>query len=1400
MKPVEIEFLMKDNLSKGVDKSVLAVELLAEKAEEASSLIRSRIAEQRKSIEGLTRDLQRMEAQLSGMKPGPAQQNLATDIAACRKVLDEERSSLERLEREHLEAEERVRSLREEYVRLSSEEGAASDGSKSLTERLRAQKEVVAQVERDVRGLEKAYEKAAPGNSKSAALSELKAAKRALEEEQGALAGLRREQEEARQSGKRLSMQLRELQDGMARMRLAGQQDSEAYREMARRAAELSDTLSDLNAQTRILSHDDANLQGFMSGVSGLSGLFTSATGALSLFASENENLARIQTRVQSVMAVTMGLQQVMNTLNKDSAFRLVTVVKLKNLLTAANSRLAVSLGISTAAAKALMATLTLGLSAVVAGLIAAWDRYSASQERAASKARELVEIESSGRAEMIKTRFELDSALASLKAFTGGKDEEKKKVEELNRKYGESFGYYGSVAEWYDTLRKKGSDYIQTLFLQAEAQALVQKAVEADARLNEIKATAPGDVEGSMGALGKLSLYSAQSATYGRIDARAEIAAYNKAAKERAVAEAQAEVDAYLRRAEELTKEAARIRTERDLGGHTAPGTKASVASELQSEQQRASELLKLQTRNRQREIDLLKESGEKRIRQIRLNYDKELAELAAQEEKWRSAQAGRLTAEQESSLREAREQAASARDADLAKVTADENEAARASMLAYLKEYGTFQQQKLAIAEEYADKIEKAQNEGERLSLERARDTALQKAETEAIKQTIDWGSVFGEFGAMFRDQLQPTLDKLRELSKSDEFRSGSLEEQRLLYELIAKLEQSGSAWDGDIFRRVSEDLSSYQSALRSYMAAQEREREATEALSAAKRKLAEYESSGDYENALAAQAAVTEAETALENASEGVRLFGGEVEDATIQLQSSAERARSMFSELESGLSGLASGSLKGIGQGLMRLDKLFNNSEVTGKVGDALAKGFQSLFGEESKASQAVSEALGNAGMAGQIISAILGILDVIAKEGVSGLLTGLQDTVFGAIEKIQEEIFNGDIIMKPVENVLGHMGNILNNLTFGGFDKWTGAGGNAKEVMENIERLTDRNESLQEAIEDLTEEIKAGRGTQSVAAYREAYKYQKETIENYKRIAQEQARYSGSHHSWNYYWGGFSREETARLSEKIGRKWNGDLWDLSPDEMKTLRSTVDLWEKIRDTGKGGYGDRLAEKLDDYIEQAGSLEELTNSLYEGLTGISFDGMYSSFIENLMDMKYGAEEAAEDISEYFTRAMLSNKIGELYADKLEEWWKKFGASMEDNELTEAERNSLQNEYTRYVDEAMKLRDQIFAATGYGAGEEAAEAATSAGQRAKAGGFAAMTQDQGTKLEGLFTSGLEHWSSIDARLENVSDKMNSAEGHLARIAEHTGASAGHLSEIKEDIKKIVRDGLKVK
>ena len=95
MKPVEIEFLMKDNLSGGLDKAGLAVDILAVKSEKAAEAINAKIVEQKKVIEQVSSDLERMESQLQGMKPGSAQEELAADVMACRKVLEEERGALE---------------------------------------------------------------------------------------------------------------------------------------------------------------------------------------------------------------------------------------------------------------------------------------------------------------------------------------------------------------------------------------------------------------------------------------------------------------------------------------------------------------------------------------------------------------------------------------------------------------------------------------------------------------------------------------------------------------------------------------------------------------------------------------------------------------------------------------------------------------------------------------------------------------------------------------------------------------------------------------------------------------------------------------------------------------------------------------------------------------------------------------------------------------------------------------------------------------------------------------------------------------------------------------------------------------------------------------------------------
>ena len=995
---------------------------------------------------------------------------------------------------------------------------------------------------------------------------------------------------------------------------------------------------------------------------------------------------------------------------------------------------------------------------------------------------KEMTEIEKDGRAQMVRTRFELKSVIDEIKNFVGSKEQEKAKVEELNRKYGESFGYYKTLSEWYDTIIQKSDDYVQSLFLQAKVQNLVKKASEVDEKIAEAEAKDESEFDTWWGYGGKVDRFFSSDQSYKQNN-------NGRWKKKEEIERLKSEYNGYILAAENLTKERLKLEQKSGIGGHTDPkqpgkNPEAEAKQRLATERRLAQELAALQAENRKEEIDRMQAGTEKKLAQIEYDYNARKEEINRQEASWKreNKEAGLstgdngLTREQQDELEKARASNTESRKKAEADVYREEAEAMRD----YLKEYGTFQQQKLAIAEEYAEKIRKAQSQGERLTLEKQRDAAVHKVDMEALTQKIDWGAAFGDLTGLLADQMKNLLGELKQYVKTDEFKKTGAADQQVVYDAIERIQSMLPGGNGTLdFARLQTQMHALGDAVTRVQNAELQQEAAFTRLKAAQT---------DYNKALESgnQAEIERTKIALQTAQSSSVSADEEYLNATSEMKALAGEVKSASRDtvdglnmVSNGLHGFASGTLQGSFEGIQNMLTGLSKLNIGGKVGDAISR---------------MSETLSSAGVIGQIISAILSILDLL-KDGIGPIISSLIDTIFNAITGILDNILSGDLFKQIGGSLVKGIGGLLNTVSFGGFNKLFGIGGNAKEVQAAIDRLTDRNEKLQTSIEDLTDTIKQSQGTKSVAAYRDAYKMQQETNSNYLQMAMAQAGYHGSHHSWNYYWGGFNQAQIDKLSGQIGRQWDGNLWSLSPEEMKALRSNVDMWTQIQNTGKGGYGGRLTEKLDDYIDQAGKLEELTDQLYEGLTGISFDGMYSSFIDNLMNMKYGAKDAAEDISEYFMRAMLSNKIGEMYSDKLKGWWEKFGKAMEDNELTEAERNALMEEYMQYMDEALALRDNLAAATGY---DKTQQGGTS--QSAKAGGFTAMTQDQGTKLEGMFTGGLQHWSSMDDRLESVVEKMDTAEGHLARIAENTGVSAGHLGELKEVIKKMIRDGLKVK
>ncbi len=764
------------------------------------------------------------------------------------------------------------------------------------------------------------------------------------------------------------------------------------------------------------------------------------------------------------------------------------------------------------------------------------------------------------------------------------------------------------------------------------------------------------------------------------------------------------------------------------------------------------------LQQKNTDETISLMQEGTEKKLAQIKNDYAKRKAEIDKQEAEFKkkNKEAGKkvtLTSAQSNALNKARDLATQEYNKKLDEV----NREALTSMRDYLKEYGSLYQQKQAIAEEYEEKIAKAQTEGEKLSLQQQRKKDLQTIEINAIRQNIDWGSIFGDFGAMFKDQLEPTIEKLQELSKS----TTDVNEQKTIQELISKLQGSATIWNSDIFKKVSDDINSYQSAMQGYIDAQEREIEATKAVTKAQEDLAKAKKSGDKTSISKAEADLSRAQGVLATASNNVLEFGSSVQKASSDLQTSAQKAVSQFQQLENGLQGLTSGSLKGIGNSILGLDKLFGGN-MQKDVANTLAKGIQGLLGKDSDAAKSLTKALGDSGMAGEIISAILGILDIL-KDGFGTLISNLMDTVFGAVTGILDDALSGDIVMKPLKSIGNNVSHILNTLSFGGFNSLFGGDGNAKKVQEAINNLTSSNERLQKSIDKLKDTMTGTYGKESTNAYKEAKRQQETYNHNVMEIAKQQMSYHGSHHSWSSYWSGFSNEQLAKIRQNVKSDFNGDITTLTPEEMKKLLSYQDLVDKIRGTGKhykgrSAYGESVLDKLEDYADLAGNLDELTEQWRESITQISFDSMKDNFISNLMDMSKSAQDFSDDFAEMMQKALLSYSMEDLMNGKLKKLYEDWADAIDaaNGDSSKIDIDAFNKRYDDIVQEGLKRRDDWAKVTGYTGSSSSSQTATS-------GGWASMGQDTADELNGRFTALQIAGESIAQNMTTTISQMES-------------------------------------
>lgn len=700
--------------------------------------------------------------------------------------------------------------------------------------------------------------------------------------------------------------------------------------------------------------------------------------------------------------------------------------------------------------------------------------------------------------------------------------------------------------------------------------------------------------------------------------------------------------------------------------------------------------------------------------------------------------------------------------------------------SLYEYLKEYGTFKEQQLAIAKEYDEKIRVAESQGDVYkvrSLQAEKQKQIGDTKAKEIESRIDYTKVFGDFGVILREQMDDILKSMKAFSKTDTFKAKPINEQKDFLSRMNELsKQYGtSKWKDINFSQLGKLIDDYNQKLKKRNEAEDKLNESSKKLADAQEEYENAIKGGDANAKLNAKGKLGNAQIENDNNRKALADADANLVGAQSSVTDSAQKLSGTLNSLDALLNNMKSGSISNVWNSFVDFDKKVNGGKATQAVTDTVGKVLGKAFA-------------GKTDLISQIIGAILTLLDTIAEQGIGGIVGGLIDSVLGAINGLLDNILSGKFLEQIGESLIHGIGGIIDNvigklgsvLSFGalsskGPSAWF-ENSNAEKVEEAINNLSERNKSLQQSIDDLNDTIKNSSGAKSVEAYKEAYKLQEEQNENYKKIAQEQAGYHGSHKSWNKYWGGFSDDEISRIKKITGRDdFSGNLWDLTPEEMKKLRGgAIDIWERIKNTGKGGYGSRLTEKLDDYINQADKLQELTDQINESLTQVSFSSMKDDFFSNLMDMKKDAEDFADDFTEMMQKSVLRYGLENLFNTDLKKLYEKWGAKMQEGNLSKDDIDNLKSEYDDLVKKGLEQRDYWAKITGY-TGESSQSQQTATGK-----GIEAVTADQASSLIGI-------GYAVQTALEVGNETRKSIQVDVSSLRIFAEQTANNISEMRD-------------
>lgn len=623
------------------------------------------------------------------------------------------------------------------------------------------------------------------------------------------------------------------------------------------------------------------------------------------------------------------------------------------------------------------------------------------------------------------------------------------------------------------------------------------------------------------------------------------------------------------------------------------------------------------------------------------------------------------------------------------------------------YLKEYGNLEQQKLAIVEEYNEKIKEARAKGnlfEEAKLKTDLEEQLKKLNFNDFKDSINWDSVFSDMGRLSKSYLEDLRKKLKDLLGSGTL---DIDDMKVVSEQIGKIDDSISE-QTDKWGWSNEKVREYNRLLQEAADAQERLRKAT---------IEQYN----------AQERQSSTRIAIQKvfAETGVSVSTNKI---------TSQNKSALFNENKMNLSN----------EQLEKLKKLFDELAVSevkvGKATKDVKKAQEDANISQDKARKSIkeianewAESIGNVAKKLQEASELIDVLGFGDSDLGKKLKSGAD--AFNKGSQAASDFATGNYIGAAINGVgaIKSLGSALG----------IGNGSNAKEVAETTNRLTESNERLQYSIEQLKSSIDKTSGMSAVSNYQKAYDAQKQINKQSMEILQSQMGYHGSHHSNAYYWN-LSAQDYAAINRTLAQQSAvrggyinstinkvsslEDIYKLTPEQMKDIRTyNQDVWKNMTDQGKYDK----TEYWENYTDLAEKLEELTNKINQNLTQTTFDSLKDNFISNLMDMSKSAQDFANDFTTMLNKSMLNFAVDDLANKRLKALYEKWADKMKQGQLSNDDLDILKKEYDNIVDEGLKIRDNIAAITGY---KEAKSQQTATGK-----GIEAITADQVSSLIGI-------------------------------------------------------------